>query len=71
MGPARSESEDKGSTVVYDCKGRVVAVLTSGRFVPLEEVADPLWQAVVASEDRRYFEHVGVDFKVQQLSLFP
>lgn len=31
-------------------------------WVPLDELAPATWQAVVASEDRRFFEHVGVDF---------
>lgn len=31
--------------------------------VRLEEVSDPLWQAVVAMEDRRFFEHRGIDLR--------
>ncbi|MCB9665938.1 MAG: transglycosylase domain-containing protein [Alphaproteobacteria bacterium] len=30
-------------------------------WVPLDALPDAVWQAVVASEDSRYFEHVGVD----------
>lgn len=31
------------------------------RVVPLEEVPDHVWQAVLAAEDRRFFEHHGFD----------
>lgn len=31
-------------------------------WIDIEELPDVAWQAVVAAEDRRYFEHGGVDF---------
>ncbi|SJZ65654.1 transglycosylase domain-containing protein [Consotaella salsifontis] len=30
--------------------------------VPIEEMPDPFIKAVLATEDRRFFEHVGIDF---------
>jgi len=49
-------------TVIYDCRGRPIATLR-GESVALEDVSDVLWQAVVASEDRRFFNHNGVDVR--------
>ena len=50
-------------TVIYDVRGRVVATLSAEQPVPLAEVSDPVWQAIVASEDHRFFDHNGVDAK--------
>ena len=47
-------------TVIYDVCGRVVATLSS-RLVRLRDVAAPAWQAIVATEDHRFFRHRGVD----------
>ena len=30
--------------------------------VPLSETSDSVWQAIVASEDKRFFDHNGIDF---------
>lgn len=34
-------------TVIYDVRGRVVATLSTDQ-IPLEEVADPMWQVMSA-----------------------
>ena len=47
-------------TVIYDVYGRVVATLSS-QSVRLRDVAAPAWQAIVATEDHRFFRHRGVD----------
>jgi membrane peptidoglycan carboxypeptidase len=47
-------------TVIYDIRGRVVATLSTGT-IPLYEVSDYMWQAVVSSEDHRFFHHHGID----------
>ena len=47
-------------TVIYDVCGRVVATLSS-QSVRLRDVAAPAWQAIVATEDHRFFQHRGVD----------
>ena len=49
-------------TVIYDVKGRVVATLR-GESTALDDVSDHMWTAVVASEDRRFFFHPGVDVR--------
>ncbi len=49
-------------TVIYDVKGRVVATLSS-EAVKLKDVAPAVYQAVVATEDHRFFEHRGVDLR--------
>ena len=50
-------------TVVYDVRGRVVASFSSETPVALSEVAEPVWRAIVASEDHRFFKHRGVDVR--------
>lgn len=47
-------------TVIYDVRGRVVATLSS-EAVKLKDVAPAVWQAIVATEDHRFFTHSGVD----------
>ena len=47
-------------TVIYDVRGRVVATLSS-EAVKLKDVAPAVWQAIVATEDHRFFQHSGVD----------
>lgn len=49
-------------TVIYDVRGRVVATLSS-EAVKLKDVAPAVWQAIVASEDHRFFRHSGVDIR--------
>lgn len=61
-GPGKDAIEEGEPTVIYDVRGRVVATL-SGEQVALGQVADEVWQAVVSSEDRNFFEHRGVDVK--------
>lgn len=49
--------------VVYDAKGTVIAELGAERRypVPIEEMPKYVYQAVVAVEDGRFFEHSGID----------
>lgn len=63
--------EFSGQTRVYDRTGKVVGTLTptlgSGESVnrhllQLGEISPPLQKAIVTSEDRRFFEHHGVDY---------
>ena len=49
-------------TVIYDVRGRVVATLSS-EAVKLKDVAPAMWQAIVATEDHRFFQHKGVDLR--------
>ncbi|MFP5320443.1 MAG: transglycosylase domain-containing protein [Acidimicrobiia bacterium] len=59
--PPRSIGE---SAVLLDAEGRQLAVLARDglRFeVPLEDVSPNVLDAVIASEDRRFREHTGVD----------
>ena len=53
------------TTLVYDSKGRVISALFREHRLPviLEEVSEPLQQAVLAAEDRRFYEHNGVDIR--------
>jgi 1A family penicillin-binding protein len=53
------------TTLIYDSKGRVIAALYQEHRLPvmLEQVSEPLIQAVLAAEDRRFYEHGGVDIR--------
>lgn len=53
-------------SVVYAADGSVLAVLhdeQDRRIVPLSGLPDHVWQAVIAAEDRRFFEHEGYDLE--------
>ncbi|HEX6216348.1 MAG TPA: PBP1A family penicillin-binding protein [Vicinamibacterales bacterium] len=51
------------STLIYDSKDRLISALYKEHRIPvtLEEMSDPLVHAVIATEDRRFYEHHGVD----------
>ncbi len=51
------------STVIFDAKDRPISALYREHRLPvsLEEMSDDLVQAVLVTEDRRFFEHDGVD----------
>ena len=53
------------TTIVYDSKGRVIAALYKENRMPvmLEQMSEPLIQAVLAAEDRRFYEHSGIDIR--------
>lgn len=53
------------TTLVYDSKDRVIAALYKEHRMPvaLEQMSEPLIQAVLAAEDRRFYEHNGVDLR--------
>jgi penicillin-binding protein 1A len=64
LDPARYRP-DKNS-YIYTADGRVLAVLRGDEariVVKSEEIADVMKQAIVAVEDRRFFEHRGVDIR--------
>ncbi len=51
------------STRILDCKGRVIAELfqEKRRPVPLETIPSYLIDAVIAVEDKRFYQHWGID----------
>ena len=51
------------TTLIYDSKDRVISALYKEHRMPvtLEEMSEPLLPAVLAAEDRRFYEHNGVD----------
>ena len=53
------------TTLIYDSKDRVISALYREHRmpVPLELMSEPLQQAVLAAEDRRFYEHNGVDVR--------
>ena len=56
--------EFKGPAIIYDRDGRLLARLTGAgehRPVKLKDISEHLQHAVIATEDRRFYEHQGVD----------
>ncbi|HEX8031769.1 MAG TPA: PBP1A family penicillin-binding protein [Vicinamibacterales bacterium] len=53
------------TTLIYDSKGRVISALYKEHRLPvtLEEMSSPLVNAVIAAEDRRFYEHNGIDLR--------
>ena len=53
------------STLIYDSGVRVMSALYREHRIAVmfEEMADPLVQAVLITEDRRFFDHRGVDLR--------
>jgi penicillin-binding protein 1A len=65
LDPSRSQPEV--NTKIYDSTGqRILAVLRGNEnrvLVDYQDIAPVMKQAIVAIEDRRYFEHRGVDMR--------
>ena len=62
--PTELGSEEMSQqTVMYAADGSILARLWDWNriSVPLDEVSEPMRDAVVATEDRRFYEHGGVD----------
>ena len=53
------------STLIFDSKDHLISALYKEHRIPvtLEEMSDPLVQAVIATEDRRFYDHHGVDIR--------
>ena len=53
------------TTLIYDSKDRVISALFKEHRLPLmlEQMSEPLQQAVLAAEDRRFYEHNGIDLR--------
>jgi len=53
------------TTLIFDSKGSVVSALYKEHRmpVPLELMSEPLVRAIVTAEDRRFFDHNGVDLR--------
>jgi penicillin-binding protein 1A len=61
-----SKQKNQVNTKIYDSTGHVLAVLrgTENRvLVDYDDIAPVMKQAIVAIEDRRFFEHRGVDVR--------
>lgn len=53
-----------GITTIYDRQGKVLWEISAEkrRFLPLDKVPRLLQEAVLVTEDARFFEHTGIDF---------
>ena len=67
LDPARYKpSKNDRNSYIYTSDGRVLAVLRGSEariVVKSEEISNVMKQAIVAVEDRRFFEHRGVDLR--------
>ena len=63
----RSQLESQTNGYIYDSKGeRVLAVLRGSEartLIEYDEIADSMRHAIVAIEDRRFWEHDGIDVR--------
>jgi penicillin-binding protein 1A len=53
------------TTLIYDARDRVISALYKEHRmpVPLEQISEPLQQAVLVAEDRRFYDHNGLDLR--------
>jgi penicillin-binding protein 1A len=67
LDPVRQAKHQQEDGIIYDSTGhRVLARLVgseSRKVVPSDEIAPVMKQAIVAIEDKRFFEHRGVDVR--------
>jgi penicillin-binding protein 2A len=51
-------------TIIYDQNGRVASKISSSKmeWVPIEQIPNHFLEAVVATEDRRFYQHHGIDY---------
>src|SRR5688572_4685091 len=56
------------STLIFDAKDHLISALYKEHRIPvtLEEMSDPLVHAVIATEDRRFYDHHGVDSRSEE-----
>lgn len=61
----------KATTVIYDRNGEEAGSLSGqkGTYVELDAISDQLEQAVIATEDRTFYENSGINFKRTSLAL--
>ncbi|MBN2676416.1 MAG: PBP1A family penicillin-binding protein [Alphaproteobacteria bacterium] len=57
------QKERKASIVIQDQSGQLIKTMNDiyGLPVEMKELPDYVWQAIVATEDRRFFYHFGID----------
>jgi len=62
---SKLESPLAQPTFIYDRYGNKISQLSSSKIVPvsLDQVPDHVRKAVIAVEDKRFYEHQGVDFR--------
>ncbi len=59
-------------TIIYDQNGRVASKISSSKMeeVPIERIPNHFLEAVVATEDRRFYQHHGIDYYGMLRALF-
>ena len=58
------EPPELNSSVIVDAQGREIAVLAKDGLrvqVDLDDISQPVKDAVIAAEDRRFYDHKGID----------
>lgn len=61
----------RATTVIYDRHGEEAGTLSGqkGTYVELDAISDQLEQAVIATEDRTFYENSGINFKRTALAI--
>ncbi|MGJ3206470.1 transglycosylase domain-containing protein [Geobacillus thermoleovorans] len=61
---AALETPLPAATIIYDEHGRIASKLAAANIeeVPIDRVPNYFLEAIVATEDRRFYEHDGVDY---------
>lgn len=63
--PSKLDMQDR-TTIIYDKNGNEVMRLKawdSSTYVPLSKISKYLQEGIIATEDSRFYEHSGVDFR--------
>lgn len=60
----REDFSQPSDTRVYDADGNLIGTINTGHYeyVPISDISENLQKAYIAQEDRRFYEHHGVDF---------
>jgi penicillin-binding protein 1A len=62
----REEYKHSRNSVLYDIRGRELGVLTGNQnriLVPADQISPAMKHAIIAIEDKRFYEHPGVDVR--------
>ncbi len=66
----------KSDSLLLDRHGEIIHELRTDRdrrrldWIPLKDISPALREAVIAAEDRRFFEHAGIDYQALGAALF-
>lgn len=65
-GATRDTFRQDQTSIAYDCKGETLSVLKGEKdayYVEYDDIPIYIKQAIVSTEDKRFFKHKGLDYK--------